>query len=67
MTIFEFYEKIGTSELKRLLEMYEKMLSSNEKKINIDDEISDILKKENIDHEIDISLIRTELNRRLYE
>jgi hypothetical protein len=66
MTTFEFYETIGTSELRRLLKKYEEILESNELKIENNDIDSYNLSKENIDNQIDISLIRMELNRRLW-
>jgi hypothetical protein len=67
MNIFEFYESVGTLELKRLLNKYEGLLESNQLKIENDDIESDFLERLNKDYEIDISLIRTELNRRLWK
>jgi len=70
MSTIDFYEKTETSELKTLLEEYEDLLEENE--LNIDrrkEENMDTKKLERIsaDFEIDISLIRMELNKRLWQ
>ena len=64
MKTIELYEKTDTAELKKFLKYAEKTLEHNEILMKTTNENN--LKKENIDLEIDISLIRMELNRRLY-
>lgn len=69
MRTVEIYEKKSTKDLQFLLKKFEKLLEENELKI---DELtskkinSKELKKLSDDYEIDISLIRMELNRRLW-
>jgi len=70
MSTIKTYENTETVELQTLLKEYEELLEENE--LNIDSRRSnnlDIKKLENIsdDFEIDISLIRMELNRRLWK
>lgn len=69
MGTIEIYEKTETDVLKSLLTDYENLLEENE--INIDEaqyrnENYLKLKKVSDDYEIDISLLRMELNRRLW-
>jgi hypothetical protein len=67
--IIDFYGNIKTEELKKLLKKYEKISEKNEILIDMAKEENnnyDDLKKENDDYEIDIRLIRMELNRRLW-
>lgn len=70
MKTIKIYEKMEISKLKSILKQYEEGLEINEllldelkaKKQNYDE-----LKKISDDYEIDISLIRMELNRRLWD
>jgi hypothetical protein len=67
--IIDFYGNIKTEELKKMLKKYEKISEKNEILIDMAKEANDNydeLKKENDDYEIDIRLIRMELNRRLW-
>ena len=66
MKTIELYEKTETAELQKGLILAEKALEYNEIVMETANENYDDLKKDNIDLEIDISLIRMELNRRLY-
>jgi hypothetical protein len=70
MGSIDFYEKRKTSELKHLLKHYEYLYEKNE--IRIDDaKFKNLnyqkLEEMNHDYDIDISLIRMELNRRLWK
>jgi hypothetical protein len=70
MKTIKIYEKMEISKLKSILKQYEGGLEINEllldelkaKKQNYDE-----LKRISDDYEIDISLIRMELNRRLWD
>jgi len=69
MKTIEIYEKAETVTLQSLLREYEQL--SEDTEILIDDAVSrdekyDNLRKISDDYEIDISLIRMELNRRLW-
>ena len=69
MKTIEIYEKLGTKDLQSLLKMFEKQSESNE--IIIDDAklnnlTYDELQIENNNLEIDISILRMELNKRLW-
>lgn len=69
MKTIEIYEGSETAELKLLLKDYETLLEENE--LCIDEaeyrnENYSKLKKVSDDYEIDISLIRMELNKRLW-
>lgn len=65
MKTIEIYEKTETSKLQKMLKTYE----NNLKKIELDilKCPNDELNKEIVDYEIDISLIRMELNKRLWQ
>lgn len=70
MKTIEIYEKTNTIELQNLLIEFEKKLENNE--LLIDKTIFnrsdyDELKRISDDYEIDISLIRMELNKRLWK
>lgn len=70
MSTINNYEKIETVELQTLLEEYEELLEENE--LHVDERKNqkiDTKKLERIsgDFEIDISLIRMELNKRLWK
>lgn len=70
MKTIEIYEKTETKELQELLKKYESLLEENELiKDNTRNEFQNYekLKRISYDYEIDISLIRTELNRRLWK
>lgn len=67
--IIDFYSNTKTEELKKMLKKYEKISEKNEILMDMAKEANDSydeLKKENDDYEIDIRLIRMELNRRLW-
>lgn len=68
MRTVDIYEKKSTKELQFLLKKFEKLLEENELKIdNLISKNDKELKKISDDYEIDISLIRMELNRRLWK
>lgn len=63
------YSKLETKELQTLLKKYESKLYTIDSKfltLKSMDIISEELEKEMTDLEIDVSLIRTELNKRLW-
>ena len=66
MKTIELYEKTKTEELQKTLIFAEKAFEYNEIVMETANENYEDLKKDNIDYQIDISLIRMELNRRLY-
>ena len=69
MKTIERYEKLETSMLQNLLEDFETLLEENELKMDVKkskNENCDDMKKVSDDYEIDISLIRMELNKRLW-
>ena len=69
MKTIEFYEGEETSKLRSLLKNYEKISEENELLIDKAKEEGynySELEKENNDYEIDIRLIRMELNKRLW-
>lgn len=69
MKTIEFYEGEETSKLRSLLKDYEKISEENELLIDKAKEEGYNyyeLEKENRDYEIDIRLIRMELNKRLW-
>lgn len=66
MRTVDIYEKKSTKELQFLLKKFEKLLEENELKID-NSKNNKELKKISDDYEIDISLIRMELNRRLWK
>lgn len=66
MKTIELYEKTETEELQKGLILAEKAFEYNEIVMETANENYEDLKKDNIDYQIDISLIRMELNRRLY-
>jgi hypothetical protein len=69
MKTIEFYRKSETINLQCLLLDYEDRLERNElliDELKFQNKNYDDLKKINEDYEIDISLIRMELNRRLW-
>jgi len=70
MKTIEIYEGTETAELKLLLKKYENLLEENELSIDEKEYRNGNylkLKKVSDDYEIDISLIRMELNKRLWE
>lgn len=75
MKTIEIYEKTETSKLQNMLKIYEQCLEDSELKLsNIKCGMSlyllnecEELNKKIVDYEIDISLIRMELNKRLWE
>lgn len=69
MKTIEFYEGEDTSKLRSLLKNYEKISEKNELLIDKAKEEGynySELEKESNDYEIDIRLIRMELNKRLW-
>lgn len=69
MKTFEYYEKLETKKLQKLLKTFEQIHEENEVVIDFaksENHSYDNLEQENKDYEIDISLIRMELNRRLW-
>jgi len=70
MKTIEIYEKTDITELQKLLTHYEAVLQYNEILIRdseTNDEYLVELEKKSIDYEIDINIIRMELNKRLWE
>jgi len=70
MKSIEIYEKTKTFELQRLLIKYESLLEENELLIDemkLNKLNTKRLEEISSDYEIDISLIRMELNRRLWK
>lgn len=69
MKTIEKYEKSETDELKKLLEYHEKvskLINLQIKKFNISDKQYQKFKNISCNCEIDINLIRMELNKRLW-
>jgi len=81
MKTIELYEKMSTLKLKEILLCTEQICESNDRQMDLMKKFNDLeedsykkfndktfekMKNENMDYEIDISLIRMELNRRLY-
>lgn len=69
MKTIESIEKGDTNELRKLLKYYEEVSEYNEVILDYAKENNadyDDLYKKNLDYEIDIVLIRRELNRRLW-
>jgi hypothetical protein len=69
MKTIELYEKSGTTELQNLLKKYERVSEHNEILMDIakaENRDFGNLNKLNNDYEIDIILLRRELNRRLW-
>ena len=64
MKTIEFYEKTNTKKLQLLLKKYEPIL--NDIELNLEDNYDSDLKKLSEDYDIDIHLIRMELNKRLW-
>lgn len=64
MKTIEFYEKVKTNKLQSLLKKYE--LEQNEIELNLEENFNSELKNTSDDYEIDIHLIRMELNKRLW-
>ena len=70
MKTIELYEQTSTTELQKLLKEHETKHENGQILMDFFDDDGDTdyetIKKMTIDSEIDISLIRMELNRRLY-